>query len=67
MASVDVNDLMVDNLTLHVIKTSMQNVKDERIRELVLELIQHLHDYVRKVKLRPNEWEKAIQYLTKVS
>ncbi|KAH8891252.1 aromatic compound dioxygenase [Thozetella sp. PMI_491] len=66
MTSVDFNDLLSDNLTPHVIKTSTQNVKDARIRELISKLIQHLHDYTREVQLKHHEWEAAIRYLTQV-
>ena len=66
MAPVDVDDMLADKLTLHVIKTSMQNVKDERVKELITQLIRHLRGYVREVKLKSNEWEVAIQYLTRV-
>lgn len=66
MAPADLEDLLPDNLTPHVIKTSTQNVKDERVKELISKLIKHLHDYTREVQLKPYEWEAAVQYLTKV-
>ncbi|KAL7931982.1 aromatic compound dioxygenase [Trichoderma chlorosporum] len=59
-------DLTAENLTPHVIKVSTENVKNERFIELVTGLIQHLHDYVKEVKLKPTEWEAAVQYLTQV-
>lgn len=67
MAPVDLQDLLADNLTAHVIKTSTHNVQNERVKELISKLIQHLHDYVRDVQLKPDEWEEAIKYLTQVS
>ncbi|GAD93001.1 catechol dioxygenase [Paecilomyces variotii No. 5] len=66
MAPAELEDLLADNLTPHVIKTSTQNVKDARIKELISKLIQHLHDYTREVQLKPHEWEAAIQYLTNI-
>jgi ribosomal protein S15P/S13E len=62
----DLEDLTADYLTQHVIKTCTQNVQNERTRDLISGLIQHLHDYVREVKLKPGEWETGVQYLTKV-
>ncbi|KAK4065898.1 uncharacterized protein Triagg1_8450 [Trichoderma aggressivum f. europaeum] len=59
-------ELTAENLTPHVVKVSTENVKDERLIELVTGLIQHLHDYVKEVKLKPTEWEAAVQYLTQV-
>ncbi|OPB43399.1 dioxygenase [Trichoderma guizhouense] len=59
-------ELTAENLTPHVIKVSTENVKNERLVELVTGLIQHLHDYVKEVRLKPTEWEAAVQYLTQV-
>ncbi|QYT01906.1 INTRADIOL_DIOXYGENAS domain-containing protein [Trichoderma simmonsii] len=61
-----VEELTAENLTPHVIKVSTENVKNERLVELVTGLIQHLHDYVKEVQLKPTEWEAAVQYLTQV-
>ncbi|KAL6245047.1 hypothetical protein RBB50_007822 [Rhinocladiella similis] len=59
-----VEDLTAENLTQHVIRTCTQNVLNERTAELISGLIQHLHDYVREVQLKPGEWEAGWQYLT---
>ncbi|KIW10349.1 hypothetical protein PV08_11311 [Exophiala spinifera] len=59
-----VEDLTAENLTQHVIRTCTANVSDERTAELISGLIQHLHDYVREVQLKPGEWEAGWQYLT---
>lgn len=59
-------DLTAENLTRHVIKTCTSNVSNERTTELISGLIQHLHDYVREVQLKPGEWEAGWQYLTEV-
>ena len=61
-----IEDLTADNLTQHVIKTCTINASHERTKELVSGLIQHLHDYVREVNLKPGEWETGWQYLTQV-
>jgi hypothetical protein len=59
------DDLTIDNLTSHVISMSTQ-VDDARVKYLTTKLIQHLHDFVRDVQLRTDEWEVAWQFLTKV-
>ena len=61
-----IRDLTVDNLTPHVVKTCTQNVSDKRTAELVTGLVQHLHDYVREVQLKSEEWEAGWRYLTEV-
>jgi hypothetical protein len=58
-------DLTIDNLTSHAISMSTQ-VNDARVKYLATKLIQHLHDFVRDVQLRTDEWEAAWQFLTKV-
>ena len=58
-------DLTVENLTPHVIKTS-SNIDDERIRFIFSKLIHHSHDFVRETELKTAEWEAAWQYLTAV-
>lgn len=52
--------------TCHKRPVTTQNVQNERTRDLISGLIQHLHDYVREVKLKSGEWETGVQYLTKV-
>lgn len=59
-------ELNANNLTSHVIKVSTENVENERYRALITGLIQHLHDYIRDVQLKPEEWEAAVRYLTQV-
>ena len=61
-----IHDLTIDDLTPHVIKTCTQNVSDERTAVLVSGLVQHLHDYVREVQLKSEEWEACWRYLTEV-
>lgn len=58
-------DLTIENLTSHVISMSTQ-VNDARVKYLTTKLIQHLHDFVRDVQLRTDEWEATWQFLTKV-
>jgi hypothetical protein len=60
-------DLAADNLTEHVIKTCIVNTPNGRTKGLVSELIKHVHEYVREVKLKPGERETGWQYLTQVS
>lgn len=44
---------------------SFQNTPDPRLRELMLALVGHLHDFAREVRLTEPEWEVAIDFLTK--
>ncbi|MFF1303679.1 intradiol ring-cleavage dioxygenase [Streptomyces sp. NPDC058307] len=43
---------------------SLHATTDPRLRELLAGLIGHLHDFVRETRLTPQEWEKAIAFLT---
>jgi protocatechuate 3,4-dioxygenase beta subunit len=51
-----------DNITAAVL-ASFAGAKDARTRELVSKLVEHLHAYVREVKLTPAEWKAAIAFL----
>lgn len=66
MSSPFLNDLTVENLTAHVLKTNSYG-DDERATYVLSCLVQHLHDFVRETKLTTEEWEMAWQYLTKVN
>lgn len=66
MADAKIQDLTAENLTRHVIKTCTENVSDPRVAELISGLVQHLHDYVRAVRLKQGEWEAGWRYLTEV-
>ena len=57
------NQTAVHTLTGEVLAT-LQGSTDERFKFLMSELVQHLHDYARKVDLKPEEWMAAIQFLT---
>ncbi len=60
------DDLTADNLTQHVIQTCTKNATNERTKVLISGLIQHVHQYVREVQLKPGEWELGWKYLTEV-
>lgn len=44
---------------------SFEGTPDDRLREIMLALVRHLHGFVREVGLTPREWEAAIQTLTR--
>src|SRR6201991_1370812 len=53
------------DLTAAVVK-SFETTPDKRAKFLVQELVKSLHDYVRKTDLTFEEWEYAIDFLTRV-
>jgi protocatechuate 3,4-dioxygenase beta subunit len=58
-------DLTSESTTAAVIE-SFARTPDPRLREILQELVPHLHDFVRKVRLTLPEWEAAIRFLTAV-
>ncbi len=52
----------VDNIT-ELAKQRWGSAHDERTRELLTGLVQHLHDFAREVRLTEPEWMTAIQWL----
>src|SRR3954471_11855992 len=51
-----------DNIT-ELAKQRWGTAQDERTRELLTGLVQHLHDFAREVRLTEPEWMAAIQWL----
>jgi protocatechuate 3,4-dioxygenase beta subunit len=58
-------DLTSESTTAAVIE-SFARTPDPRLREILQELVPHLHDVVRKLRLTMPEWEAAIGFLTAV-
>ncbi len=52
-----------DNITQAVLARHA-GMEDERLREIMTSLIQHLHSFSREVKLTEAEWFAGIQFLT---
>ncbi|MFC7616202.1 dioxygenase [Actinokineospora soli] len=45
---------------------SFADTTDDRLRLLMRSLTEHLHAFIREVRLTPDEWAKAIEFLTAV-
>ena len=52
-----------DTITQAVL-ASITNCKDERLRQVMTSLVQHLHSFAREINLTEDEWFKGIQFLT---
>jgi hydroxyquinol 1,2-dioxygenase len=57
-------DVTEKTITDAVIRT-MSGGDDARLREVLSALVRHLHDFVREVKLTPEEWMAAVDFLTR--
>ena len=55
-------DINADNVT-QVVLDAYSGIEDERLKEVMVELIPRLHDFVRAVKLTPREWKAAMDFL----
>lgn len=58
-------NLTQDNITQAVI-ARLARTPDPRLREVMTSLVQHLHAFVRDVKLTESEWSQGIRFLTEV-
>ncbi len=58
-------DLTATSVTEAVL-AQMADTPDERLREVMTSLVRHLHAFARDVTLTPEEWIKAIAFLTQV-
>jgi hydroxyquinol 1,2-dioxygenase len=43
-----------------------KNTPHPRLKEIMISLVQHLHDFAREVKLTEAEWTQGIEFLTRV-
>lgn len=55
-------ELTASNMT-DVVLGRFGNATDERFREILTSLVRHLHDFVREVRLTPQEWKAGIDFL----
>jgi hydroxyquinol 1,2-dioxygenase len=47
-----------------VVEASFGATEDSRLRAVLGSLVRHLHEFVHEVRLRPEEWQAAIEFLT---
>lgn len=52
-----------DTITQAVL-ASITNCRDDRLRQIMTSLVQHLHSFAREINLTEEEWFKGIQFLT---
>jgi hypothetical protein len=45
---------------------SFAGAPSERLREVMSSLVRHLHDFAREVRLTEAEWQRGIDFLTRV-
>ncbi|HET6182902.1 MAG TPA: dioxygenase [Acetobacteraceae bacterium] len=58
-------DLTEETVTEAVLE-QMASTPDPRLKEVMASLVRHMHDFAREVRLTPEEWLKAIGFLTQV-
>lgn len=58
-------DIDIHGITDEVV-AQMATTPDPRLREVMASLVRHLHGFAREVRLTPDEWLKAIAFLTAV-
>lgn len=59
------NPMTEDDLTRAVLER-LEGASDPRFKQVMTALIQHLHAFIREVDLTPDEWIRAIFFLTDV-
>ncbi|SDR47848.1 catechol 1,2-dioxygenase/hydroxyquinol 1,2-dioxygenase [Rhizobiales bacterium GAS191] len=57
---------LTDKSVTDAVLEQMGETPDPRLRQVMASLVRHLHDFARDVNLTPDEWLKAIGFLTKV-
>ena len=54
--TVNVKDFGMDNMPMAVLEEYGAKTKDPRLKEIMLALITHLHEFVKEVQLTEEEW-----------
>jgi protocatechuate 3,4-dioxygenase beta subunit len=52
-----------DDITAEVVRR-FERTPDARLREIMVSLTKHIHDFVKDVRLNEGEWRQAVQFLT---
>ncbi|HEY3826303.1 MAG TPA: intradiol ring-cleavage dioxygenase [Bryobacteraceae bacterium] len=52
-----------DDITAEVVRR-FERTPDPRLREIMVSLTKHIHDFVKDVRLNEGEWWQAVQFLT---
>lgn len=56
----------IDETTLTAtVLEQLAQCADPRLKQISAALVRHLHDFIREVELRPQEWLAAVQFLTR--
>lgn len=55
----------VESALVDRVVASFGNCEDPRLRELMVGLTRHLHEFIREVRLTEAEWDAAIRFLTR--
>ena len=59
------SELFSEDRSAEVVVASFASTPDPRLREIMTALVRHLHDFVKDVELTEDEWERAIEFLTR--
>ncbi|MBY4111616.1 hydroxyquinol 1,2-dioxygenase [Rhodococcus fascians] len=64
MADVSAEQMLVEQRLVDTVIASFDSCTDPRLKQLMTALVEHLHSFVRQVRLTEAEWEAAIAFLT---
>jgi hydroxyquinol 1,2-dioxygenase len=59
------NELFSEERSAEVVAASFADAPDPRLRRVMTSLVQHLHAFVKDVELTEQEWEVAVDFLTR--
>ncbi|MFZ2175911.1 MAG: dioxygenase [Rhodococcus sp. (in: high G+C Gram-positive bacteria)] len=62
--SVSAQQRAVEEDVLHRVLESFESTTNPRLKHLMQSLVQHLHAFIREVRLTEDEWNAAIEFLT---
>ena len=66
VTEIDAEQRLREEDLLERVRRSFDGCADPRLRELMVALAEHVHSYIRQTRLTEDEWERAIEFLTRV-
>jgi hydroxyquinol 1,2-dioxygenase len=61
----NINSVKMNPMTQAIVDQIDENTPDERTKTVMKSLVKHLHAFVQDVRLTPEEWKTAVDFLTR--
>lgn len=63
-SDISVEQTAIEERLVQIVISSFESCQDARLKFVMQSLVQHLHNFIRQVRLSEDEWNRAITFLT---